>query len=365
MRAHKRRAARNLAISSRKLLCALKKNDSRSPTRSTSRPASIAGLHVRDGVGEGEGHFLHRRRPRLPDVIPADRDRVPVGHLALAEGEHIGHDPQRRPRRINVGAARDVFLENVVLNRPCQLCRCHPLPPADSDIEGEQDGCRRVDGHGRRHAIERDALEQCGHVFDRVDRHPDAADFTCSERMIGVVSHLRRQIECHAQPADAVGEQVAIAGVGFFRGAEARILTHRPQPAAVHRRLDAAREWKFAGKSEFGCRIPIDEVVGSVETGRSGLGNGHVTAKDRRIRSRCRAGFGGPDRTGDFLPADACGSISSRRAGRMAASEPSAATRRSPVSSKSFFPSWRRLIIADYPEAWHGLGRAAQAARER
>ena len=42
MRAHSRRAARNLAISSRKSLWALKKNDSRWPKRLTSRPASIA-----------------------------------------------------------------------------------------------------------------------------------------------------------------------------------------------------------------------------------------------------------------------------------------------------------------------------------
>ena len=42
IRAQSRRAARNLAISSRKLLWALKKNDSRWPKRLTSSPASTA-----------------------------------------------------------------------------------------------------------------------------------------------------------------------------------------------------------------------------------------------------------------------------------------------------------------------------------
>ena len=42
MRAHSRRAARNFAISSRKSLCALKKNDSRWPNALTSSPASMA-----------------------------------------------------------------------------------------------------------------------------------------------------------------------------------------------------------------------------------------------------------------------------------------------------------------------------------
>ena len=83
-------------------------------------------LDVRDRVREREGHLLDGRRSRLADVIPADRDRVPVRQLPLAEREDVGHDPERRPRRVDVGAARDVFLQDVVLNRagerrPAQL----------------------------------------------------------------------------------------------------------------------------------------------------------------------------------------------------------------------------------------------------
>ena len=44
IRAHSRRAARNFATSSKKSLCALKKNDSRSPKSSGDRPASTAAL---------------------------------------------------------------------------------------------------------------------------------------------------------------------------------------------------------------------------------------------------------------------------------------------------------------------------------
>ena len=42
MPAQRRRAARNLATSSRKLLCALKKKERRGAKRSMSRPASMA-----------------------------------------------------------------------------------------------------------------------------------------------------------------------------------------------------------------------------------------------------------------------------------------------------------------------------------
>ena len=42
MRAHMRRAARYLATSSKRLLCAFQKNDSRGAKSSTSMPAAIA-----------------------------------------------------------------------------------------------------------------------------------------------------------------------------------------------------------------------------------------------------------------------------------------------------------------------------------
>ena len=116
----------------------------------------------------------------------------------------------------------------------------HALAPRDGDVERQQDDRRRVDRHRRRHAVERDAVEERRHVLDRVDRDADAADLAGGHRMVGVVAHLRRQVERDAQAADALREQVPVARVRFGGRAEAGILAHRPQPAAVHRRLDAA-----------------------------------------------------------------------------------------------------------------------------
>ena len=134
-------------------------------------------LHIGDRIRERERHLLDRRRSRFADVIPADRNRVPLRHLSLAEREDVRHDPERRLRRIDVGAARDVFLEDVVLNRSRERLRRHALPLADRDVQREQDDRRRVDGHRRRDLVERDAVEERGHVFDRIDRDADPADF--------------------------------------------------------------------------------------------------------------------------------------------------------------------------------------------
>ena len=64
--AHMRRAARNLATSSKKLLWPLKKNESCPANSSTSRPALDGRLHVGDAVGEREADLLRggASRPR-------------------------------------------------------------------------------------------------------------------------------------------------------------------------------------------------------------------------------------------------------------------------------------------------------------
>ena len=93
------------------------------------------------------------------------------------------------------------------------------------------------------------AVEERRHVFDRVDRDADAADLARGERMIRVVPHLGRQIEGDAEAGHALREEIPVPGVGFRGGAEAGVLAHRPQPAAIHGRLDAAGEGKFAGEA--------------------------------------------------------------------------------------------------------------------
>ena len=83
-------------------------------------------------------------------------------------------------RRIDVGAARDVLLEDVVLDRAGERAGGDALAARDGDVERQQDDGRRVDRHRRRHAVERDAVEQLRHVLDRIDRDADAADFAAA-----------------------------------------------------------------------------------------------------------------------------------------------------------------------------------------
>ena len=60
--------------------------------------------------------------------------------------------------------------------------------------------------------------------------------------MVRVVAHLGRQVEGDREAGLPLLEEVAEALVGLGRRAEAGVLAHRPEPPAVHRGLDAARE---------------------------------------------------------------------------------------------------------------------------
>ncbi len=102
---------------------------------------------VGEAVGQGEGHLLHRGGPRLPDVVPADRDRVPRGQPGGAVGEQVSDQPHRLPRRVDVGAPRHVLLEDVVLHRAPDGGGSHPLLFGHRLVEQQEDGGGGVDRH--------------------------------------------------------------------------------------------------------------------------------------------------------------------------------------------------------------------------
>ena len=59
------------------------------------------------------------------------------------------------------------------------------------NVQTEQDGGGRIDGHGSGDLFERDAVEQRLHVFERIDGHADFADFAEGKSMVGVEADLR------------------------------------------------------------------------------------------------------------------------------------------------------------------------------
>src|ERR671910_564087 len=136
-----RRAARYLAISSKKSMWALKKNDSRGANSSTARPRSSAcSTYVKPSLSVNASSCCA--------VEPASRMWYPEIEIGCQRGmlsEH--HSTMSVTRRL-----------------------------ADADVEREQDRGRPVDRHRGRYLAERDAGEQVEHVVERVDRHALDAD---------------------------------------------------------------------------------------------------------------------------------------------------------------------------------------------
>src|SRR5438132_9206140 len=153
------------------------------------------GFHVRDGVGEREGYLLDGGATGLSHVVAADADCVPSRKVVPAPAEYVRNEAHRAFGREDVGAAGDVFLEDVVLGCATYLRQVGALLFGEGDVEGQQDRAGGIDGHRRRDFLERNVLHQELHVRERGDRDADLADLAFGHRVVGVVADLGRQVE--------------------------------------------------------------------------------------------------------------------------------------------------------------------------
>ena len=148
---------------------------------------------------------------------------------------------------------------------PDSLLHVAPGAPRHADVQRQQDRRRRVDGHRGGDLLQVDAVEQPHHVFDGVDGHAHLADFAHGQRVVGVESDLRRQIEGDAQSGGALAQQIFVAAVRLVGVAHAGVLPHGPQAAAIHRGLHAARVGKLSGIAELRVVVPAFEIGGRVQ----------------------------------------------------------------------------------------------------
>ena len=130
--------------------------------------------------------------------------------------------------------------ENVVLNGAGEFAAVRALALRHQRVVSQQNSGGGIDGHRRGNVLQRDVLEETLHVGQGGNRHADAAHLAGGHRMVAVVAHLGGQIEGDRESSGALREQVTIAPVAFLGGAEAGVLAHGPQAAAVHLAVDAA-----------------------------------------------------------------------------------------------------------------------------
>ncbi len=116
-------------------------------------------------------------------------------------------------------------------------------------------------------------VEEHFHVRERADGHAALADFAFGECVIGVVAHQSGQIESGGEASLTLRKEIAEALVGVFGGPESRELAHGPEPAAVHRRMDAACVRRLAREAEVAVRVPIWQIRFGVQPANRVRGN--------------------------------------------------------------------------------------------
>src|SRR6266498_309895 len=74
-------------------------------------------FHISDAVGQRERHLLYRCRSSFGNVIATDVDRIVARHVTGAEHDDIARNPQRWPDGEYPFFLRDIFFEDISLNR--------------------------------------------------------------------------------------------------------------------------------------------------------------------------------------------------------------------------------------------------------
>ena len=103
---------------------------------------------ISDGVGEGKSDFLYRGGACFTDMVSAYADGVPFGNILGTVLEGIVNQTHRRTRREDVGAAGDIFFQNIVLDCASQLFRLNAVLFRNCHVHRQEHGGRSVDGHG-------------------------------------------------------------------------------------------------------------------------------------------------------------------------------------------------------------------------
>lgn len=126
--------------------------------------------------------------------------------MPLRIGGHIGDHPQRGLGRADIGPAREIFLDDVILHRAVQGGHIGPLFLGHGDVERQQPGGGGVDRHRGVHLLQRDIRKQHPHVAQMGHGHTDLADLAPAQFMVAVIAGLGRQIEGHRQAGLTLGQ---------------------------------------------------------------------------------------------------------------------------------------------------------------
>ena len=182
-----------------------------------------------DRGGERVGDLFDRRRAGFLEVVRAHVDRIPLRHVPHRVADQVDGEPARRLRPEDVGAAREVLLDDVVLRGAGELGHVVAVLFRQRLVHAEQPHRGGVDRHRGVHRLERELVEEHPHLPEVGHRHADLADLAAGEDVIGVVAGLRGEVEGDGEAGLALRQVVAVELVRRPRRGMTGIRAHHPR----------------------------------------------------------------------------------------------------------------------------------------
>ena len=124
---------------------------------------------VLPAIGQGVSQFQVGGGARFLHVVPTDGYGIELGHVLCRVSKHIGDDAHRLLRWINVGVAHHELLEDVILNGATELFGLEALLFSGYNIKGHDGDDGAIHGHGNRHFIQGNLIEEDLHVLYAID----------------------------------------------------------------------------------------------------------------------------------------------------------------------------------------------------
>src|SRR6266516_7428445 len=103
-------------------------------------------------------------------MIATDTDWIPSRKICCAVAEHIGDNAHRMPWWIDIRAARNVLLQDIVLYSAGELAHISSLLFRYGNIQREQDTGCGIYRHRGADTFQGQTIKQCLHIFQAGDR---------------------------------------------------------------------------------------------------------------------------------------------------------------------------------------------------
>ncbi len=149
--------------------------------------------------------------------------------------KNISHYFHREFRWIDIGITHHKFFQDIILDGTCHFFQFGTLLQTSIDVECQNRQYSTVHGHGHRHLIQRNAIEEHLHILYRTDGYTCFSHIAHYPFMVGIIAAVCCQVECNRQALLSGSQVTAIKSIGFLSGRKACVLPDSPRTHGIHR----------------------------------------------------------------------------------------------------------------------------------